>query len=189
MPHRGKLIFVTGAARSGKSSFAEKLALELGGNVIYIATCIPEDDEMRDRVARHQARRPAGWQTIEEPINPARVIKEMDEPGRVFLLDCLTLLVSNLMLPPGLEHDEEQILESISSLAQVGFNSAAQVIIVSNEVGWGIVPDNALSRLYRDIMGRANQIIASRADDAYVTIAGIPVELKALTKVIRGDLT
>jgi len=184
MPSRGKLVFVTGAARSGKSFFAEKMAAELEGKVTYIATCVPGDDEMRGRVARHQARRPLNWQTIEEDLNPARVIKEFDEPGHIFLLDCLTLLVSNLMLQPNIELSEEQIVEKISELAKVSYESAAHVIIVSNEVGWGIVPGDPLSRLYRDIIGRANQKIASRADEAYLTIAGIPIELKTLTREI-----
>ncbi len=180
MSSRGKLIFITGAARSGKSFFAEKMAAELAGKVTYIATCVPGDDEMHARVARHRARRPVDWQTVEEAFNPAQVIKETDEPGRVFLLDCLTLLVSNLMLQPDIETDEEQILAKISELAQVSYEAAAHIIIVSNEVGWGIVPGDPLSRLYRDIIGRANQKLAACADEAYVTIAGIPVELKAL---------
>lgn len=184
MASRGKLIFVTGAARSGKSFFAEKLAAELEGKVTYIATCVPGDDEMLDRVARHQARRPVTWQTIEENLNPSRVIKEFDQSGQIFLLDCLTLLVSNLILRPDIEPDEEKIVEEISVLAEVSYKSAAHVIVVSNEVGWGIVPGDPLSRLYRDIIGRANQKIAAYADQVYITIAGIPVELKALTKGI-----
>ncbi|MDD3888422.1 MAG: bifunctional adenosylcobinamide kinase/adenosylcobinamide-phosphate guanylyltransferase [Syntrophomonadaceae bacterium] len=184
MPSRGKLIFVTGAARSGKSFFAEKTAAELEGNVTYIATCVPGDDEMKDRVARHQSRRPVNWQTIEEAFNPAQVIKEFDEPGHIILLDCLTLLVSNLILQTNIEPDENQLLQKITELAKVSRESAAHIIIVSNEVGWGIVPGDPLSRLYRDIIGRANQTIASYADEAYITIAGIPIELKALTKGI-----
>jgi Adenosyl cobinamide kinase/adenosyl cobinamide phosphate guanylyltransferase len=180
MSSRGKLVFITGAARSGKSFFAEKMAAELGGKVTYIATCVPGDDEMQARVKLHQARRPAEWQTIEEAYNPAQVIKEADEPGCVFLLDCLTLLVSNLMLQSDILPEEGQILEQISDLAQVSYQAAAHVLIVSNEVGWGIVPGDPLSRLYRDIIGRANQKLAQFADEVYVTIAGIPIELKVL---------
>ncbi|MDD3889134.1 MAG: bifunctional adenosylcobinamide kinase/adenosylcobinamide-phosphate guanylyltransferase [Syntrophomonadaceae bacterium] len=186
MPSRGKLVFVTGAARSGKSFFAEKMAATLGGKVTYIATCVPGDDEMRDRVARHQARRPPNWQTIEEDLNPSRVIKAFDEPGRIFLLDCLTLLISNLILQPDIEPGEEEILQRITELAQVSYESKAHVIIVSNEVGWGIVPGDSLSRLYRDIIGRANQKIVSCADEAYLTIAGIPIELKTLSREIAA---
>lgn len=185
MPSRGKLVFVTGAARSGKSFFAEKMAAELEGKVTYIATCIPGDDEMRDRVSRHSARRPVQWQTIEEAFNPARVIQEFDGSGHIFLLDCLTLLVSNLILQPDIQVSEEQVLGKITELAKVSYESAAHVIIVSNEVGWGIVPGDPLSRLYRDIIGRANQKIAEYADEAYITIAGIPIELKALSAIRR----
>ncbi len=182
MRARGRLVFITGAARSGKSYFAEKMAAELNREVIYIATCVPGDDEMRERVARHQARRPDNWHTIEEPFDPVRVIKQLDESGRVFLLDCVTLLVSNLMLQPDAPLGEEVILEKISALAKAGYESAAHVIIVSNEVGWGIVPGDQLSRTYRDIIGRANQILASCADQAYATISGIPIELKSLNR-------
>jgi len=140
MPSRGKLVFVTGAARSGKSFFAEQLAAEAAGRVTYIATCVPGDQEMVERVNLHQARRPLRWQTVEEALNPARVIRELDEPGGVFLLDCLTLLVSNLMLQSDRGSTEEQILQNITDLAQVAYEAAAQVIIVSNEVAAGTVP-------------------------------------------------
>lgn len=182
MMKRGKFFFVTGAARSGKSFFAEKLAAKLSEKVIYIATCVPEDDEMRERVARHQARRPGNWQTVEEALNPARIIQESDQPDQVFLLDCLTLLINNLLLRNDVPLGEEEILEQISELARVSSEATANVIIVSNEVGWGIVPADPLSRLYRDVLGRTNQIMASYADEAYITIAGMPVELKALAK-------
>ena len=184
MPYRGKLVFVTGAARSGKSYFAEKIAAEAGGRVTYIATCVPGDQEMVERVNLHQARRPALWQTVEEALDPARVIRELDEPGHIFLLDCLTLLVSNLMLQTEGETSEEHVLENIAELAKVAYAAAAQVIIVSNEVGAGIVPGDPLSRTYRDIIGRANQTLAACADEAYITIAGIPLELKALCRAM-----
>jgi adenosylcobinamide kinase/adenosylcobinamide-phosphate guanylyltransferase len=126
------------------------------------------------------------WQTVEEALDPARIIRELDEPGRIFLLDCLTLLVSNLLLFEGSENSEEQILKNIAELAQVGYESAAQVIVVSNEVGAGIVPGDPISRTYRDIIGRANQTMAAYADEAYITIAGIPVELKALGRSLAA---
>jgi len=188
MPSRGKLIFVTGAARSGKSFWAEKMAADQGGQVIYIATCIPGDDEMINRVVRHKARRPVLWQTVEEPVDPARIIKKLDQPGQIFLLDCVTLLLSNWMLQTDQGKDEEEILEKITDLARASYEAAAHVIIVSNEVGGGIVPADPLARCYRDILGRANQKIAAYADEAYITIAGIPVELKALTRAMRADI-
>lgn len=184
MTNRGKLIFVTGAARSGKSFFAEQLAAKLSEKVIYIATCVPEDEEMQERVKRHQARRPHEWQTVEEALNPVRVIKESDRPDQVFLLDCLTLLVNNLLFKGDAALGEEEILGQISELARVSSEADATVIIVSNEVGWGIVPASPLTRLYRDILGRTNQIMAAYADEAYITIAGLPVELKALARGI-----
>ncbi len=179
---RGKLVFITGAARSGKSSFAERMAAETGSPVIYIATCVPGDEEMLERVARHQARRPANWRTVEEPIDPASVISANDGPGRVFLLDCITLLVLNLILDPKSGLAEDELLEKIAELAQVSYNSAADVIMVSNEVGWGIVPGDPLSRMYRDVIGRANQALAAQADEAWFTVSGIPLELKSLAK-------
>ena len=182
MMPRGKLIFITGAARSGKSSFAERMAAEIGNPVIYIATCVPGDQEMVERVSRHQARRPANWQTVEEPLDPASVIREKDSPGMVFLLDCITLLVLNLILDPRSGSAEDELLEKIAELAQVSYNSAADMIIVSNEVGWGIVPGDPLSRRYRDVIGRANQALAAQADEAWLTVSGIPLELKSLAK-------
>ncbi|MBC7076177.1 MAG: bifunctional adenosylcobinamide kinase/adenosylcobinamide-phosphate guanylyltransferase [Syntrophomonadaceae bacterium] len=180
MSFRGKMVLVTGAARSGKSSFAEKMAAFWGGKVIYIATCIPGDAEMRERVALHQARRPDDWETVEEPFNPVKVIKEKDAPQHIFLLDCLTLLITNLILACPREEAEEIVLQKVEELARVSYESAAPVVIVTNEVGWGIVPVDNLSRVYRDIAGRTNQIMASYADEVYLTVAGIPVELKKL---------
>jgi adenosylcobinamide kinase/adenosylcobinamide-phosphate guanylyltransferase len=182
MSLKGKLVLVTGAARSGKSYFAENMADSLNGQVIYIATCVPQDEEMEKRVASHQARRPDDWLTIEEPFDPAKVVHQKDNPGRVFLIDCLTLLVSNWILELASEKREEIVLERIKFLANISINADATVIIVSNEVGWAVVPDNPLARDYRDIIGRANQIIASYADEVYITIAGIPLELKTLNK-------
>ena len=180
---RGRLVFITGGARSGKSSFAENLAGELGSQVSYIATCIPQDNEMAERVASHQSRRPAHWQTIEESNDPASVIMAHDEPGKVFLLDCLTLLLTNWMLQSDEIHPENYWDEKFHALASVSLSSAAHVVIVSNEVGWGIVPGDPFTRLYRDVLGRANQIVASYADQVFLTVAGIPLEIKSLARV------
>lgn len=187
--NRGKMIFITGGARSGKSSWAEKLAANLGGKVTYIATCIPGDEEMVERVARHQARRPAEWQTIEEAHHPAQIIQELDEPERVFLLDCLTIFLSNRLLAMEPLDREKRILNEVTELARVSHDSLATVIIVSNEVGLGIVPGDPLSREYRDLIGRANQIVAEYADKAYLCVAGIPVDLKALAAKMVGPLS
>lgn len=175
---RGRLVFITGAARSGKSSFAEKVAAEMANPVTYIATCVPGDEEMRHRVALHQARRPTHWRTIEEALDPASVIRKNDGPDRVFLLDCITLLVMNLIFNPGVGLDEDGLLQQIVELARISREAAAHVIIVSNEVGWGIVPADPVSRIYRDVIGRANQALAEQADAVWVTVSGIPLELK-----------
>ncbi|MEQ8174725.1 MAG: bifunctional adenosylcobinamide kinase/adenosylcobinamide-phosphate guanylyltransferase [Syntrophomonadaceae bacterium] len=179
MQSQAKLIFITGGVRSGKSSYAQKIADSAGGKVYYIATLIPGDEEMQARVVEHQKRRPDSWITIEEDCNPARVIKAYDQIGAVFLIDCLTMLVNNLMFsgesPPG----EESILNQIEDLAETSSASEATVIIVSNEVGGGIVPADPLSRAYRDALGRANQIVSRRADEVYLCVAGQALELKS----------
>jgi adenosylcobinamide kinase / adenosylcobinamide-phosphate guanylyltransferase len=177
---RGKFVFVTGGARSGKSSFAESKAADLGQQVIYIATCVPQDEEMQGRVRRHQDRRPAHWHTIEEAYDPAGIIQFADEPGKVFLLDCITLLLTNWMLQTDNITGENQWDQEFHRLAATASNSLAHVVIVSNEVGWGIVPEDPFTRLYRDVLGRANQIMAAYADEVYLTVAGVPLELKKL---------
>jgi adenosylcobinamide kinase/adenosylcobinamide-phosphate guanylyltransferase len=178
---RGKFVFVTGGARSGKSSFAESKAADLGCQVNYIATCVPQDEEMKERVLRHQDRRPAHWQTIEEAYDPAEIIHSADETGKVFLLDCLTLLLTNWMLRADTITGEDQWDHKFHRLAAAASNSLAHVVIVSNEVGWGIVPEDSFTRLYRDVLGRANQIMATYADEVYLTVAGVSLELKALS--------
>lgn len=185
MQSQGKLIFITGGVRSGKSSYAQRIADSLGGPVYYIATLVPGDEEMRARVAEHRQRRPASWISIEEDRNPARIIKEHDQPGAVFLIDCLTMLVNNLMFTGDSSPGEQVILERIEDLAGTASDAQAAVIIVSNEVGGGIVPADPLSRAFRDTLGRANQIISRRADEVYLCVAGLAVELKAGSKHIE----
>lgn len=180
MPERGRIILITGGVRSGKSSRAAQLASSLGGRVFYIATCVPGDEEMNSRVARHREQRPGTWVTVEEALDPVRIITDNDGPGVVFLVDCLTMLISNLMLAPGGENTEPGILTIIENLARVSYEARGTVIIVSNEVGAGIVPADPVSRAYRDALGRANQIIASRADQVVLCIAGLTVDLKNL---------
>ena len=164
-----ELIFVTGGARSGKSSFALQKATELGGDdVTFVATAERSDDEMTDRIARHQLERPNTWKTIESP----REVHLTDLKSRVVLLDCLSLFVSNLLLD-GLE--EETILERV----RLSLESRAQtLIVVSNEVGMGLVPEYLLGRQFRDVLGRANQLVARAATQAFFLVAGIPLRLK-----------
>jgi adenosylcobinamide kinase / adenosylcobinamide-phosphate guanylyltransferase len=163
------LIFVTGGARSGKSSFALEKANELGhDDVTFVATAERSDDEMRDRIARHQFERPNTWKTIEAP----RDVKLADLKSRVVLLDCLSLLVSNLLLD-GLE--EPAILERVQKILD---SRTQTLIVVSNEVGMGLVPEYPLGRQFRDVLGRANQLTARASTQAFFLVAGIPLRLK-----------
>ena len=164
-----ELIFVTGGARSGKSSFALEKAIELGGDdVTFVATAERSDQEMTERIARHQLERPTTWRTIESP----REVNLTDLKSRVVLLDCLSLFVSNLLLD-GLE--EEMILERVRHT----FDSRTQtLIVVSNEVGMGLVPEYPLGRQFRDALGRANQLVARASTQAFFLVAGIPLRLK-----------
>jgi adenosylcobinamide kinase/adenosylcobinamide-phosphate guanylyltransferase len=182
----GKLILVTGGARSGKSDFAQRLALERGGDdVLFVATAEAGDDEMARRIAAHRQARPAGWRTVETPARVGEAIARA-APARVVVVDCLTLLVSNVLLSRGddviPEAAETAVTEEASGLIEAGAGMDATVIVVTNEVGLGIVPADRLSRVYRDLLGRANAVLARRADEVYLLISGLPVELKALAR-------
>ena len=235
-----KMTFVLGGARSGKSAFAEGLARKYN-DVVYIATAEVKDEEMRERIQLHRARRPFDWKTVEAPFHVDRVIPNLDEKVGVVYLDCITLYITNMLLsdktdacrcerpfapakddensppltPPArggetqgvatsgegktaggttspsldgrgkgegereiLKQKQSQILGEINKLCKVCRESKSDVIIVSNEVGLGIVPDNALSRVFRDIAGSANQIIADEADEVYFMVAGIAQRIK-----------
>lgn len=183
-----RLALVLGGTRSGKSAFAEELAKKWGEQVTYIATAACLDSEMELRIAKHRAVRPSHWTTVEATHGVAEVIKQVAHNSQVILLDCLTLLVSNLVfaeenLEP--QEVERKVLAEINHLASVAKNSPCPVIIVSSEVGLGLVPDNQLGRLYRDILGKANQIVGKAAANVYLVVAGIPVELKALSQQLK----
>jgi adenosylcobinamide kinase / adenosylcobinamide-phosphate guanylyltransferase len=183
----GQLILILGGARSGKSDFAQKLARELGGEqVLFVATAEPGDDEMRRRISAHQQARPAGWRTLEAPEDAGEAILQAGSSERVVLVDCLTLLVSNAVLrlgePSQVRQAEAAALEEVEGLVRAHGLGSATTIVVSNEVGLGIVPDNALARSYRDALGRANQALAARCDKVYWLVAGLPVEIKALQR-------
>lgn len=177
-----EIILILGGARSGKSRFAQQLATELGERVLFIATGVPMDEEMRRRIELHQKARPKTWRTLETPTGVAMAIGEHIKDANVVVLDCLTFLVSNLMDNETKESEalEKEITAELSELLEQ--KKSASLIIVSNEVGMGIVPAYPLGRAYRDLLGRANQFIARRADRVYLMIAGIPLELKALVK-------
>lgn len=173
-----KITFLTGGCRSGKSRYALELAEKIGGRQqIFIATCMPFDEEMKQRVARHQMVRGKKWITLEVPIELPEAIRENGSPGKVVLVDCLTLWISNLLMQaPGTAEDE--IIGSIDELEQSLQTVQCPVFLVSNEVGTGIVPENPLARKFRDIIGLANQRVAAWADEVIWMVAGIPVTLK-----------
>jgi adenosylcobinamide kinase/adenosylcobinamide-phosphate guanylyltransferase len=164
-----KLTLVLGGARSGKSRFAEALAREQGGPRTYIATAEAFDDEMRQRIARHRDQRSGdGWVTIEATLDPAAMLPR----DGVVLLDCLTVWLGNLM------HHGRDIQAEVAKLCAALEACPAQVILVSNEVGLSIVPENAMARRFRDEQGLANQALARIADNVYFIAAGLPLKLK-----------
>ena len=169
------LRLIIGGARSGKSAHAQSLAegqaQRAGGAAVMIATAEALDDEMRERIARHRAERGAGWRTVETPLELAEAIARLD-PADCAVVDCLTLWLSNLMFA---ERDLEAATEA---LLQAAGRSQSEIILVTNEVGMSIVPENALARRFRDEAGRLNRRVAERADQVTVMFAGIPLVLK-----------
>jgi len=169
-------IFVIGGCRSGKSRQALEIADGLPGNIrTFIATCIPRDDEMHLRVEQHRKERSKNWQTVEVPINLAPAIVDQSRQADVLLIDCLTLWISNLMLETD---DDEKIHDEINNLIPALESAVCPVVLVSNEVGGGIVPENKLSRRFRDLVGLTNQAIAGYAARVVWMVAGIPVKIK-----------
>ena len=174
-----EIIFVLGGCRSGKSAHAQQIAENMPGNrKIYIATCVPQDDEMKQRVARHQRARGNHWLTVEAPLHLSQAITESIPKADVILVDCLTLWVSNLFMET---NDEKQLEQTFSELTDTLENTAGPVVLVSNEVGTGIVPENRLARQYRDMIGLVNQAVANTATRVIWTVAGIPVTIKGKT--------
>ncbi len=169
-------IFVLGGCRSGKSGHALALANNMPGTrKLFVATCTPHDDEMARRVAKHQAERGDDWETLEVPVAVARTIREQNGSADVILVDCLTLWISNLMTET---RDPDVLSRHIADLADAVAEAACPVILVSNEVGAGIVPENRLARAYRDLAGQANQAVAAVCRTVIWTVAGIPVTIK-----------
>ncbi|MBN1813580.1 MAG: bifunctional adenosylcobinamide kinase/adenosylcobinamide-phosphate guanylyltransferase [Anaerolineae bacterium] len=188
-----ELILLLGGARSGKSSFAEKLTAQFGERVLYVATAQARDEEMATRIDVHRQSRPSAWRTVEAPTRAGEALRAAlaVQPVDIVLLDCLTLLVSNVILD-GLwlsEEDFESVDEAaaqrrveaeIEGLLEAFRESDLVWIVVSNEVGWGLVPPYPLGRVYRDLLGWANQRLAAEADCVYLMVAGLPVDIKAL---------
>jgi adenosylcobinamide kinase / adenosylcobinamide-phosphate guanylyltransferase len=181
-----KLIFVLGGARSGKSSYAEALAATLAAHapVLYVATAEAWDDEMHARITRHREQRPAVWRTLEAPRETGSTIHAQlhEQPAAVVLIDCLTLLTSNVVITLPEDTTENAALAAmqveLDALLHAYAQSDATWIIVSNEVGLGIVPPYPLGRLYRDVLGRANQQVAAAADEVVLLVAGLPLPIK-----------
>ena len=178
-----QLIFVLGGARSGKSTFAEQLARQ-GGRVLYVATAEALDDDMARRIAAHRRGRPEEWGTLEEPLDLPGVLPSALEGYDICLLDCITLWVSNLLLSQEGNPDvEDEVLASAASLLEVYEQSEATWIVVSNEVGLSVVPSSSLGRVYRDMLGKVNQLVAARSDSTFLMVAGLALDLKALGAV------
>ncbi|MEF2279954.1 bifunctional adenosylcobinamide kinase/adenosylcobinamide-phosphate guanylyltransferase [Deinococcus sp. YIM 134068] len=167
------IVFVTGGARSGKSTFAERRAAASGLPVTYLATAQAFDAEMTERITRHQGDRPAGWVTVEEPLDAPAALLAAATP--TVLLDCLSLWVSNLMLA---DEPDDALLARADALLTAARARPGLTILVTNEVGLGIVPDNALARRYRDLLGWVNQRAAATSDEAWLLVSGLPVQLK-----------
>jgi len=178
----GKIVLVTGGARSGKSSFAETYVANLGVKTAYIATAQALDDEMALRIDLHRARRPADWLTYEAPLDADKVLTEAIIQAEAVLFDCLTMYVSNMLLfagaPPKSEERLSQIQAEITKLLDSAKAGGATVVFVTSEVGLGIVPENALAREYRDLVGLANQQLAVAADEVYLVVSGLALEVK-----------
>jgi adenosylcobinamide kinase / adenosylcobinamide-phosphate guanylyltransferase len=172
--HQGRKVFILGGARSGKSAFALIEASALPGRKAYVATAQAFDDEMKVRIEKHRDERPEGWDTFEEPLDLPGLLLEIRDSHEVILIDCLTLWLSNLMLAEKNIHQETESF--VSSLTTV----CGSLFIVSNEVGFGIVPENEMARKFRDLAGTLNQRVAAVADQVYLVAAGIPIKIKEI---------
>ncbi|HRJ45622.1 MAG: bifunctional adenosylcobinamide kinase/adenosylcobinamide-phosphate guanylyltransferase [Caldilineaceae bacterium] len=193
------LFFILGGARSGKSDYALEMARALAGDgpLLFIATAQPGDAEMAERIHRHQSERPGHWQTLEAPLGVGTHLQDYlqnqsPRPG-VAVLDCLTLLIANLLFAEGQEPEnasesllQKRIDAELDSLLAVQKEAGISLLVVSNEVGLGIVPAGRISRVYRDLLGRANRRLARAADHAHFLVAGIPLDLKALGAMPPG---
>ena len=168
----GRLTLVTGGAGSGKSRYALNLAASWGRRILFIATCVPGDEEMRSKVARHQAERPSGWATVEA----TRRLGEALRPGHDgAVIDCLTLLISQMLMA---NEDDDAILREVSDTCDAIRRADYPCVLVTNEVGCGLVPEHSLGRRFRELAGRCNQIAASSANDVKLIVCGLPVCVK-----------
>ncbi|CAM8672105.1 MULTISPECIES: bifunctional adenosylcobinamide kinase/adenosylcobinamide-phosphate guanylyltransferase [Sphingobium] len=166
------ILLVLGGARSGKSRYALARAEAMSGDCLFVATAQALDSEMDSRITRHRAERGDRWRTIEEPIALAAIVQRESRPERILLIDCLTLWASNLMMA------ERDIDEAVAAFVAALRQARGQVILVANEVGLGIVPDNVLARRFRDVAGTINQAVAACSDEAMFLAAGLPMRLR-----------
>jgi len=171
----GNLVYITGGARSGKSDYAQQRVEACPGELLYVATAAAGDDEMAARIALHRQQRGTRWATLEEPCAVLERLPEAAVGKGGVLFDCVTLWLTNLMLRGD---DDAAILAAVARLPEVARQLPGGVVLVSNELGSGIVPENALARRFRDLAGRANQKLAAAADEAWVVISGLPLKLK-----------
>ena len=191
---KSQIILCSGGARSGKSEFAERLALATAGRKVYVATGQAFDEEMIDRIKKHQERRGEIWNNFEVPLHLAKEWQNISQTADVILIDCLTMFTTNHMMAHGSiqgQQDANQLEASVLTeletlLASIKSCEDKTVIFVTNEIGLGIVPDNKLARYFRDIAGRVNRTVAAAADKLYVTISGVTIELKSQEVHING---
>lgn len=180
------VVLITGGARSGKSDLAQEMARKSGRTVLFVATATPGDDDMRRRIEAHRASRPKEWRTIEAETSVGSQISHILDSAQTVVVDCITMLVNNVF---GKHFDasgeicdvalvEKDVIAEIRELIDCLDHTDANFIIVTNEVGLGLVPANTMSRLYRDLLGKANQILAARADEVYLMVSGLPVRVK-----------
>nr|CAD6413405.1 bifunctional adenosylcobinamide kinase/adenosylcobinamide-phosphate guanylyltransferase [Rhizobium sp. Q54] len=172
MPGKARTVLILGGARSGKSAFAERMARETRLDRHYVATGQAYDDEMRDRIERHRSDRGTGWATHEVRTELVECLRQIDSDRHVVLVDCLTLWLTNLMMA------NADISPAVEGLAEHLRSHSGRLLLVSNEVGLGIVPDNRMAREFRDHAGRLHQQIAAVADEVYFVAAGLPLKMK-----------
>lgn len=179
---------MTGGARSGKSRFAEKKASDFGDRVLYIATAVAFDEEMKERIRRHRQQRPSGWETLEAYRDFETSLPGLLAGRDAVLLDCVTVMVSNILLQKAMDWEgisveeinavEKEVDSQVRSLLSIIKNAEIPFVLVTNELGMGVVPPYALGRAFRDIAGRVNQILAGEAEEVYLCVSGIPVKIK-----------
>ena len=182
-----KKVLITGGARSGKSLLAEELAGKAGGQVLFVATASPGDEEMARRIEDHKKSRPRHWRTLEVPTNVGDNVRENIGQAKTVVVDCVTLLVSNIFGRYADEFGEvsnaalveEVVNGEIRQLLECMATTPANFIVVTNEVGLGLVPSSKLGRMYRDLLGKANRMLAEGSDEVFLMVAGIPVKVKS----------